>query len=276
MRAGGAEIVIEPASSSMRFSLGEFWRFRHLFVALVWRNVRTEFDGMRLGVVWACARPLLFAIVFALFRNFSGADTRVGIPNLLYIYGGLLLWFYFTDSATISAGAVRADVALLTKVYYPRLLSPLVPIVSNLFAFTVGLVPLVAMMAWYGVWPGPLVLLLPLVLLQSVALALGLGTVVSALTVEHRDIERLFGFALTVGLWISPVIYSPEMIPGRLRVIYDLNPAVGLLMAFRATLFDGYPVAIETVAYSAVCTLAILAVGVWMFRRTELSLAERL
>jgi len=275
-RVHAVETVIQPASSAMRFSFGELWRYRHLFVALVWRNVRMEFDATRFGAVWACVRPLLYAIVFGLFRNFSGADTRVDIPNLLYIYSGLLLWIYFTESATISAGAVRSDVSLLTKVYYPRILSPLVPIVANLFSFGVGLIPLAAMMVWYGIHPGWPLLLLPLLLLQCVALALGLGTLVSTLTIEHRDWERFFAYALTIGLWLSPVIYAPEMIPLQIRDIYHANPMVGLLMGFRATLFDGFPIPVWEWAYSAVCTVVLLVIGVWMFRRTELSLAERL
>lgn len=275
-RVHAVETIIQPASAAMRFSFGELWRYRHLFVALVWRNIRMEFDATRFGAVWACVRPLLYAVVFGLFRNFSGADTRVDIPNLLYIYSGLLLWTYFTESTTISAGAVRSDVSLLTKVYYPRILSPLVPIIANLFSFGVGLIPLVAMMIWYEIRPGWPLLLLPLLLLQCVALALGLGTIVSTLTIEHRDWERFFAYTLTIGLWLSPVIYAPEMIPLRIRDLYHANPMVGLLMGFRATLFDGFPIPVWEWTYSAVCTVVVLIIGVWMFRRTELSLAERL
>jgi lipopolysaccharide transport system permease protein len=276
--APGHEAVIEilPVAPGFRVVLSELWQFRHLFTALVWRNVRVEFDATRLGSAWAIARPILFTLVFVLFRGFSGANTHVDIPYALYVFSGLVLWTYFLDAATSSAGAIRLDAALLTKVYYPRLLTPLVPVIASLVNIAIALVPLVAMMVWFGVWPSWQIVLLPLVLVQAVALALGVGTLVSSISIENRDWERALAFVLSLGLWLSPVIYAPDMIPGMLRSLYHLNPMVGLLLAFRATLFDGFPLPFWDWLYSIICTVLVLALGVWAFRRTEARLADRL
>lgn len=275
-RAHDAEIVIRPAVATFGVDLRELWQYRHLFAALVWRNVRIEFDATRLGSLWAIARPVFFTLVFVFFRNFSGANTQVEIPYSLYVFSGLVLWSYFLDAATASAGAIRLDSALLTKVYYPRLLTPLVPVVASLVSIAVGVAVLAVLMVWYGVHPGWPVVLLPIVLVECIALALGVGTIVSSLSIENRDWERALGFVLSVGLWLSPVIYAPGMIPQSVRSIYHLNPMVGVLLGFRAALFDGFPVPTAELLYSAVCAAILLAIGVWAFRRSEVQLADRL
>src|SRR5262245_16977205 len=145
---------IRPVAPGFGVVLLELWQFRHLLLALVWRDVRVEFDASRLGSAWAIARPLLFTLVFVLFRGFSDANTHVDLPYALYVFSGLVLWMYFLDAATSAAGAIRVDSALMTKVYYPRLLTPLVPVVASLVNVVIGFVPLVAMMVWFGVRPG--------------------------------------------------------------------------------------------------------------------------
>jgi lipopolysaccharide transport system permease protein len=267
---------IRPVAPGLRVVLNELWQYRHLFAALVWRNVRVEFDATRLGSAWAIGRPILFTSVFVLFRGFSGANTHVDIPYALYVFSGLVLWTYFLDAATSSAGAIRLDSALLTKVYYPRLLTPLVPVVASLVNVGIALVPLAAMMIWYGVRPGWPIVLLPIVLIQALAMALGVGTIVSSISIENRDWERALAFALSVGMWASPVMYAPDMIPHALQSLYHVNPMVGLLLAFRAVLFDGFPPPTWEWLYSLVCTVVVLAIGVWAFRRSEAQLADRL
>jgi len=271
-----SETVIRPAVVPAGVQLRELWQFRHLFVALVWRNVRVEFDATRLGSAWAVARPLLFAAVFAFFRTLSGANTHVEIPYWLYVYSGLLLWTYFTDTATNVAGALRVDAALLTKVYYPRLLTPLVPTVAGLLTVAVGMVPLAIMMVWTGMRPGWPILLLPLVLIPCIFAALGLGLLFSALSIENRDWERVLAYGLTIGLWLSPVIYAPEMIPHGFVDIFHLNPMSGILMGFRAALFDAVTVPVWEWVYSVVASVVLLLIGLWAFRRTELRMVDRL
>jgi lipopolysaccharide transport system permease protein len=275
-RIFSSETVIRPSATPFNVQLREMWQYRHLFKALVWRNVRIEFDATRLGSIWAVSRPLLMAAVFGFFRHLSGANTYVDVPYVPYVYSGLLLWTYFTDAATNAASAVRMDVALLSKIYYPRLLTPLVPTVSNLVTLLIGLVPLFIIMAWSNARPGWTIVLLPIVILPCIVLALGLGLLVSALSIEDRDWERVLAFGLTIGLWIAPVIYSPEMIPDGIREIYLLNPMSGALLGFRAVLFDGMPFPTWEWVYSLASSCAVFALGLRVFRSTELRLVDRL
>ena len=131
------------------------------------------------------------------------------------------------------------------------------------------MVPLVVMMAWFGVYPSWPIVLLPVVLALCVAMALGLGTIISSLSIENRDWERALGFVLSLGMWLSPVIYAPTMIPARLRDLYHLNPMVGILLGFRAALFNGFPIPVWELAYSAIWALVILIFGIWAFRRRK-------
>jgi lipopolysaccharide transport system permease protein len=275
-RIFSTETVIRPSAIPFTVQLREMWQYRHLFMVLVWRNVRLEFDAMRLGSIWAVSRPLLFAAVFGFFRHLSGANTYVDVPYVPYVYSGLLLWTYFTDAATNAASAVRMDVSLLSKIYYPRLLTPLVPAVSNLVTLIVGMVPLAIIMAWSNVHPGWVILFLPIAILPCVVFALGLGLLVSSLSIEDRDWERVLAFGLTIGLWIAPVIYAPEMIPDGVREIYHLNPMTGALLGFRAVLFNGVPFPTSEWLYSLVSSCAIFALGLRVFRSTELRLVDRL
>ena len=275
-RIFSTETVIRPSAVPFTVQLREMWQYRHLFKALVWRNVRIEFDAMRLGSIWAVSRPLLFAAVFGFFRHLSGANTYVEVPYVAYVYSGLLLWTYFTDAATNAASAIRLDVSLLSKIYYPRLLTPLVPAVSNLVTLGTGMVPLFIIMIWSDVHPGWNFLLLPFVILPCILFALGLGLLVSALSLEDRDWERVLAFGLTIGLWIAPVIYSPEMIPGGIREIYHLNPMSGTLLGFRAVLFSGMSFPVWEWTYSLVSSCAVFALGLRIFRSTELKMVDRL
>jgi lipopolysaccharide transport system permease protein len=268
--------IIKPPGKTVGIDFQELWRFRYLFTMLVWRSVRVEFDATRLGSLWSVARPLIFAYVFAFFRGLSAANTHTELPYLLWVYSGLLLWTYFTDATSNASVAIRTDSVLLTRIYYPRLLTPLVPLVSALVTLVIGFIPLAAMMAWYEVWPGQAIMLLPFVVLLSAALALGVGTIISSMSIENRDWERVLLFLMSVMLWLSPVIYAPGMIPERLLPYFKLNPVNGLMLGFRAALFGTAELPVWDLAYSAVSILVIMAVGVYMFRRTEAKLADRL
>lgn len=270
------ETVIRPPAELLRLDVRELYRYRHMVQALVARNVRLQFQDVSLGVLWICVRPLVYVLVFAGFRRLSSADVRVDIAYPLYVYSGLILWYYLVETTMHTAGAVRADAHMLTKAYYPRLISPIVPIVANLVGLAVSMVPLVAMMAWHGTGPGWRVALLPLVLAQCMALILGVGAGCASLTLRSRDWERLLSFVLYVGLFVSPVIYGIDMIPERLRLLYALNPATGTLLAFRSALFAPVEFPLWAWAYSTAFTLAVLWLGVTMFRRAEARFADEL
>lgn len=271
-----AEIVIRPPSALAPLDLGELRRHRHLFATLVKRHVRLQFADLRLGWVWPSVRPLLYVLVFAAFRRLSNADTRVTIPYPLYLYSGLVLWYYLLEAVLGASGALRRDASLLTKVYYPRLFTPAVPVAGGLAALGLAALPLVPMMAFYGVAPSVRLLLLPVVVLQVAALAFGVGSLAAAMTITTRDWERFLGNALYLGLFVSPVVYSADMIPAAARWAWSLNPTVGSLLAFRSALFAPAAFPWAEFAYSCAVTLVVAWVGTRTFRAAETEMADRL
>jgi lipopolysaccharide transport system permease protein len=270
------EIVIRPPSSTFRIDLREIWRYRHLLVALVWRNVRVQFDAMHLGFVWAFTRPLLYVVFFSVFRQLSGADTQVDIPYSLYVYSGLIVWYYFLDATMSASRAVARDAGLLSKVYYPRLIMPLVPAIAASVNLAISLVPMIILMVYFGVLPGWQILLLPLVMFQCIMLVLGLGTLFSALSLASRDWDRFLQFALYLGLFISPVIYAPDMIPESVRSIYLLNPMAGTLLAFRSVFFAEFPFPLQQWLYALAFSTLLVFIGVLFFQRAEVHFADKL
>jgi lipopolysaccharide transport system permease protein len=271
-----AETLIRPAGEQPSFPLREYYGYRHLFAALVRRNIRLQFADMRFGFAWACMRPLLYVLVFVAFRRLSNANTRVATPYPVYLYSGLILWYYLLESLMATTTALQRDAALITKVYYPRLITLAVPVVANLWGLALASLPLLAMMAWYGITPGWPLLLLPVVILQMMAFVAGVGTVFASLTLYSRDWERFLSYVLYLGLFVSPVIYAPEMIPARARPVYFLNPLAGSLLAFRSALFALDPFPWRQWLYSAAASMVALAVGLRVFRAAEGQLADRL
>jgi len=270
------EIIIRPPSELLQFDLREYYRYRHMFRALVWRNIRVQFDEVYLSFVWVWVRPLLYVLVFVAFRKLSNANVYVSIPYALYLYSGLILYYYFVESTMETAGALKSDAHLLTKVYFPRLITPMVPTVANLVNLGLSLIPMVVMMLWYGVWPSWRIVLLPLVVLQCMILIVGVGMIVAAITLTNRDWERFLSSVLYIGLFITPVIYAPEMIPEKARVIYLVNPGVGTLLAFRSTIFATETFPVWSWLYSVVFSLGVFILGVRIYRTAESQFADKL
>ena len=270
------DIVIRPPKSLAAIDFYELWGYRSLFRSMVTRRIKTEFDRQYLAWLWPVFRPLLMVLLFSLFRNYSQARVGVEIPYPLYAYGGLILWFMFTEATLETATSIKQNAGLIQKVYFPRIFSPLSSIISNFIVFGITIIPLGLMMLWFGVYPGWNVLLLPLVLVQIALLIMGVGCIFSALGLGSNDWDRFLTFALYAGLFVSPVIYAPSMIPENAQAIYSLNPMVGLLMAFRSTLFDGFPFPVGEWIYSSAFVIVIAALGIYMFQKVEKDIVDRL
>lgn len=268
-------VVVRPRQATLWPDLQELTRYRHLLAELVARNVRIQFEALNLGLLWPSARPLLYVFVFTTFRHLSSAQLGVSIPYELYVYTGLIFWFYFIEAARGSANGLRADAPLLTKVYYPRMLSCAAPVLAGLVSFGASLLPVVVMMAWMGVMPGWRLLLLPAVIVNVMALALGSGLIFASLSLHYRDWDRIMQLSLYPGLWLSPVIYAPEMIPDRLRTLYLMNPMAGALLSFRAVLFDRFDTPLWPCLLSGGVAIAVMAIGLRMFSASERAMVDR-
>lgn len=270
------EIVIRPPKGIASINLGEIWRHRSMLASMIRRQIKLDYGQMRLGLFWATARPIMMTVVLTLLKHYSGARMAVDINYVLYLLSGISLWFYFVQATLGTAGAVRNDVGIIKKVYYPRILSPLSTVLASTIAPIATLVPIAALMIWYGEPPGWRLLLLPAVLLQCALFTLGIGLLISALSLQSQDWQRGASYVFYVGLFVSPVLYAPGMIPPSAQSMYGLNPMVGTLLAYRSALFDGFPFPWQDWIYSIGVTAVFLGLGLLAFQATERSLTDRL
>lgn len=270
------ETVIRPPGAFARLSPLECYRHRVALWGMIVRQVKSEYQNMYLGFLWAAMRPLLVLLVFTTMKRWSGARTGVDIPYSLYLYSGLVLWFYFVESLMDVTTSVKRDSGLIQKVYFPRIFSPLASTIASLTSLGLAVVPLAGLMAYHEIYPCWRIIVLPLVLAQLIALILGVGLIFAALSVENNDWQRLLAFATYLGMFLSPVIYSPDMIPERLQGMYLANPMAGTLLSFRSALCADFPFPGGQWAYSVASSLVLLGAGMLAFQKAERTLAERL
>jgi lipopolysaccharide transport system permease protein len=270
------EIVIKPPQGLGNLNLKEILKYRHLLWSMVWKDLRIQFDSTYFGFFWAISLPLTMVTVFTLFRRFSSANMHVSIAYPLYVYSGLILWFYFREAVMMTSRSVLKDAGLIKKIYFPRVLSPISTILTSLYPLLLSIIPLIIMMVWYSVFPNWRLLLLPIVLLQCMALIMGVGTISASASIKSKDGEKLLRLMLYLGLFISPVIFAPEMIPVHVRDIYYINPIAGTLLAFRACLFNNFDFPVWQFVYSTISSLIFLMIGITLFRKAEIYFADRL
>lgn len=270
------EIIISPVSKLGHFNISEILRYRHLLWTMIWKDIRIDYDEMILGVLWAIALPLSMLAIFTLFRNYSGANMYVNISYPLYLYSGLILWFHFREATMNTARSVARDAGIIKKIYYPRIITPIVPAISRLYTLGIATIPLIFMMFWYGFFPGWRIILLPFVLIQCTVLIMGIGMIFACLSIIKDDFNRFLTICLYLGLFVSPVIFAPEMIPEKGRFVYFLNPMAGTLLAFRSCLFQKFPFPFWQFIYSLFLSLILIVIGVVMYKKTEIYLADKL
>ncbi|SNR66759.1 lipopolysaccharide transport system permease protein [Humidesulfovibrio mexicanus] len=263
------EVHIRPYASTPAYSLRELWSYRALLKSLLWRNIRMQYDDLGLGFFWAVARPLAMLGVFLFIKQNSKANVQLEIPYSLYFFSGIILWFLFAEGARDVSRSIDKEAGILKRVYFPRLIPPLAASLSGVYSLFLCCIPLAVMMLFLQVGPGLRILLLPLPVLLCLLLTYGVGTAFAALNAISRDFEKIFQLCLYLGLFVSPVLYSPAMLNDRAQLIVALNPMAGILLSFRSCLFADYPFPLWQFLYSAGFALCMVVVGTRMFRKAE-------
>jgi lipopolysaccharide transport system permease protein len=268
------EIVISPSDGEDNF-WGDLWRYRELFAFLTWRDILARYKQTTIGVAWSLLRPLVTMVAFTLvFSRLAGLSSG-NSPYPLMVYSALLPWHFFATSLTESGNSLVSNSQLVTKVYFPRLIVPGSSIAVGLVDFLVSMAVYVALMLFYRTIPDWRVVTLPLFLLLAIAASLGLGFWFSALTVKYRDFRHVLPFLVQVGLYVSPVGFRSDIVPDQWRLIYSLNPMVGVIDGFRWALLGGKtPLYLPGIGLSVVLTLLVLWGGLRYFRRTEQIFAD--
>jgi len=267
-------VVLESGNAEKQY-WKDLWDFRELFFFLAWRDFIVRYKQTVLGVVWSFARPIFTMVVMTVvFGNLAKLPSD-GAPYAVLVFAALLPWQFFTTSLTTSTNSVISSKALISKVYFPRLLLPPSSIMVNLVDFLIAFIIMICLLAWYGIMPGLRILTIPFFLCIAIMASLGAGLWMSALNVRFRDIQNIVPIIIQLGTYISPVAYSASVIPEKYRLIYSLNPMVGAIDGFRWAIIGGdFQIYMPGLALSILLTSLVFISGVWYFRKTEQVFAD--
>jgi lipopolysaccharide transport system permease protein len=254
--------------------LGEVWAARELLYFLAWRDVKVRYKQTALGVAWAIIQPLFTMAIFTVLFGRVANISSDGVPRPVFYFSALLPWLYISTNVSSAAMSMVSNSNLLTKIYFPRVMLPAAVALSGLMDFVVGSALLAGFMAYYRIPVTAAMLLWPILVLLMVALTLALGTFLAALNVKYRDVKYAVPFAIQVWMFITPVIYPADLVPAKYQTLLALNPAAGLVEAFRHTLTPNLPMRWDLLGVSALVTAILLTGALLFFRRTERSFAD--
>ena len=267
-------LVLAPGEADHRF-WRDLWHYRDLLVFLAWRDIAVRYRQTIAGVAWALLQPamtmILFTIIFGRLAHMDGG----GMPYPLLVLAGLIPWQLFSAALTGSGDSLVANAGLISKVYFPRIIIPMAAVSVAIVNALVSLALLAVLMPVYGVWPTWRLVALPLLLVLTALIALGAGLVVAAMGVRYRDIRFVLPFVVQCGFFAAPVGYSTVVVPEHWRMVFALNPMVGVMEGFRWSIL-GHAVheLPQMLAMSATIMVVLLVVGRWAFRAVERDAAD--
>lgn len=267
-------LIIEP-KRTIRHYWKDIWQYRELFAFLAWRDILVRYKQTVIGIAWSVIRPLLTMIVFTVIFGKIAKLPSDGVPYPILVYAAMLPWQFFSNALNESSNSLITNANLISKVYFPRLIMPASSVIVGLIDFAISFVILVLLMIWYQFMPDSRIIFLPLFLCIAIFASFGFGLWLAALNVKYRDFRYVVPFIVQLGLYISPVGFSSSIVPEKWRIIYSLNPMVGVIDGFRWAILGG-----KTQLYwpgfilSVVLTLIIFISAVWYFRKTERQFAD--
>jgi lipopolysaccharide transport system permease protein len=267
--------TIERKPGWQVIDLGELWRYRELLYFLTLRDIKVRYKQTILGAAWAILQPLATMLVFSLFFGRVAGNPASGVPYPLFVLGGLVPWMFFSNAIALAGQSVVGNQNLVTKIYFPRLMIPMGAVAAGLVDLAVSFAMLVILMLWFGMTPGWSFALVPFFTLGLVVAALGVGTLLSALTVAYRDFRYAVPFLVQFWMFATPCIYMQTTVssnPALIRLL-PLNPAYGLIANLRSAMLGG-PLDFYSLAVSSLVSIVLLVVGCLYFRRVERDFAD--
>lgn len=270
-----APMILEAGRTDRQY-WHDVWRYRELFFILAWRDVSVRYKQTMLGVVWAFMRPFLTMVVFTVvFGQLAKLPAGGPVPYAVMVFAGLLPWTLFSSILSDASASVMNNSNLISKIFFPRLLVPMATVMVALIDFAISLTILVGLMIWYAVVPGWQILLLPVFVALTLAAAIGPALWASALVVKYRDFRFVIPFVIQIGLYASPVGFSSAIVPDQWRLLYSLNPMVGIIDGFRWSIIGGAsPIYWPGFLISLGATVLVMWVGISGFRRIERDFAD--
>jgi lipopolysaccharide transport system permease protein len=267
-------ITIEPQRGWVSLELGDLWRYRELLLLLTWRDIKVRYAQTILGATWAILQPLLTMIIFSVIFGQLAKLPSDGIPYPIFTFTALLPWQLFAFSLTNSSQSLVGSQNLVSKVYFPRLIIPIASVLPGLVDFVISFIVLIGMLIFYQIPLTVRILALPLFLLLAVMSALAVGLWLSALNVKYRDIRYVVPFMTIFWQYATPVAYSASLIPEKWRLLYWLNPMVGVVEGFRWALLGSGKVGNVMIWVSISIIVLLLISGLAYFKRMEATFAD--
>jgi lipopolysaccharide transport system permease protein len=270
----GFTLRVQPSRGFRGLDLGAVWEFRELLYFLIWRDISVRYKQTILGAAWAVLQPVMTMVVFTvIFGNFAKIPSD-GLPYSIFTFTALVPWTYFSQAISRSGVSLVSDAHLVSKVYFPRLIIPLASAAAPLMDFLVSFVVLVGMMAWYGIPLRWSLLALPFFLLVTLMTAVAAGLWLAPLNARYRDIGYTIPFLTQFWFFVSPVTYPLSLVPQKWRLLYGLNPMVGVIEGFRWALLGKQSPDFAVTFVSVIVVAVLLATGVVFFKRMERTLSD--
>ena len=268
------ELLIEPGRAEKNY-WHDLWRYRELFYILAWRDISVRYKQTAIGVTWAVLRPFLAMLIFTFVFGRLAKMPSHGIPYPILVFSAMLPWQFFANSLADASQSLVLNTNLISKVYFPRLIIPAGTVITSLVDLLISAVLLGVLLIWFQFLPDWRVLTLPLFTLMAFLAALGPGLLLTALNVKFRDFRYVVPFIVQFGLFISPVGFSSDVIPDKWRLLYSLNPIVGVIDGFRWAVSCGASkIYLPGFALSTAAMVVLVVIGIWYFRRTERTFAD--
>jgi lipopolysaccharide transport system permease protein len=271
---GGAMVRIEPTKGWVSLKLRELWEYRELLYFIAWRDVKVRYKQSVLGAAWAIIQPFFTMVVFSLFFGQLAKIPSDGVPYPIFSYAALVPWTFFASGLSHASDSLVSSANLIKKVYFPRLTIPIAAVLAGVVDFVIAFLVLLGMMLYYGLVPTINVLWTPLFLLLALVSSLGVALWFSALNVEYRDVRHTVPFLTQLWLFATPIAYPSSMLSEHWRIVYALNPMVGVVEGFRWGLLGVATGPGPMIAVSAIIALALLVGGAFYFRRMEKTFAD--
>lgn len=270
------QVLVIEAGRAERQYWQDLWRYRELFYFLAWRDILVRYKQTFIGIAWALIRPFLTMVVFSVvFGKLAGLPAPAGVPYPILVFAAMLPWQFFSSALSECSNSLITNSNLISKVYFPRLIVPTSAVIVSFVDFMVSGMILLGLMAWYNFVPDWRILTLPLFIAIAFAASMGVGLWLAALNVEYRDFRYIVPFIVQFGLYISPVGFSSDVVPENWRLLYSLNPMVGVIDGFRWAILGGQ----STIYWPGfILSLGLVVIflgsGIWYFRKMERTFAD--
>lgn len=265
---GKPEILIRPRTGWRIIDFKELRQYRDLFFFLVWRDIKVLYAQTILGFAWAILQPLIQIVIFTVVFGKVAKVSTEGLPYIVFSSAAIIPWTYMSQAMTASSQSLISGQHMLGKVYFPRLIFPITPILAKMVDFAISMLIVLGVAFYYNVRPTWNLALLPIFVLMMMSVSAGAGMWLSSMAIRFRDVKHAMPFVIRMLMYTAPIVYSAATIPDQYRFYYSLNPLVGVVEGFRASLL-GTPIAWNFIWPGMISACLLLVAGAMYFRRME-------